>query len=145
MANSAFEIAVEAYIAEHGSIDRETMDSLRTVYETSDRTARTVSYQRSANYHSKEIDDDYEKEEKALKQHNVIMASRELEKLIKSLQAYKTYLKSDKMPDLTPSTMGMQVDDMVKTFKHNLKLNFNALRDGAGKGTDEREKNSKWR
>lgn len=34
MAKTAFEIAVEAYVVEHGSIDMETMDTLRTVYMT---------------------------------------------------------------------------------------------------------------
>ena len=51
MANSAFEIAVEAYVAEHGSIDMETMDVLSSVYETgiSKSTQASASFKRGYN------------------------------------------------------------------------------------------------
>ena len=68
MASSAFEIAVEAYITEHGSIDRETMDTLRTVYMVELSGSTKAAAVKARNLQEYDAFDKKSKKEKMLKE-----------------------------------------------------------------------------
>ena len=141
MANSAFEIAVEAYISEHGSIDRETMDTLRTLYETgiSKSTQASASFKRG--YNLTAINDETSKIKLNQNFFNSINSS--LNTLIEDISELKVKMSGreayhNNTGDALISTVKIKkgVDSAVEKFKTHLSGLIEACNNGKKAGSN---------